>query len=342
MIHLVFMKTASSIRVGIVGATGMVGREFLILLAKRNLPIAKLRLFASSRSAGQSIHFCGQQIEVEDVASADPAGLDVAFFSAGGEVSLAQAPRFTKAGVTVVDNSSAFRTDPAVPLVVPEINGDLLDDSESKLIANPNCSTIIMLMPLAVLHRIYGLQEVIVSTYQAVSGAGRSALDDLFNQARAWAAGQVEPCDFYDQPIFLNLIPQIGDSASGGDFLEEQKMIRETRRILSDDSFPIFPTTVRVPIERCHSESVFVRLKREASSQEIAGHFSSAAGLVVTELPTPRDLASKEDVYVGRIRVCEEDKRIVRFWVVSDQLWKGAALNAIQIAERLIASGRLN
>ncbi len=340
MIHLTPMRK-SSLNVGILGATGMVGREFLVLLEKRGFPVGQLRLFASSRSAGQSVLFDQHQLVVEDIATADPAGLNVAFFSAGSQISLKQAPRFTDAGVTVIDNSSAFREDPEFPLIIPEVNGFLLKQTKAKIIANPNCSTIILLLPLAVLHRIYGLSEVIVSTYQAVSGAGKTALDDLFGQARSWAKGESESCNFYDRPIFLNLIPQIGDWTPGGDCLEEDKIVRESWRILDDSSFPIFPTTVRVPVERCHSESVFVRLKQPATVEEIAHHLADAPGIALSDLPTPREMAGQEDVYVGRIRMTEADKRIVRFWVVSDQLWKGAALNAIQIAETMIKYGSL-
>jgi aspartate-semialdehyde dehydrogenase len=318
-----------------------VGREFLDLLERRDFPVGELRLMASGRSAGTRMTLNGSERTVEDLASADPAGLDLAFFSAGGEMARAHAPRFAAAGAIVVDNSAAFREDPAVPLVVPEVNAAELSASESRIIANPNCSTIILLLPLAQLHRAFGLSEVVVATYQSVSGAGKAAVADLFGQVRAFASGEPETWHHYDRPIFLNLIPQIGDWTAEGDCLEERKMIRETWRILGDDSFPVYATCVRVPVERCHSEAILVRVKRDVTAAEIADLLRGAPGIALNELPTPRELIRRSEVFVGRIRVDEGDRRTVRLWVVSDQLWKGAALNAIQIAERLIAAGRL-
>lgn len=333
------MTHTKQFQVAIAGATGMVGREFLDLLARRDFPVASLRLFASTRSAGQPVSWRDQTLIVEELAAADPSQLDMLFLSAGGAIAKTEVPRFIAAGVTVIDNSSAFREDPLVPLVVPEVNGEVLAAGDSRLIANPNCSTIILLLPLAALHRRFGLKEVIVSTYQAVSGAGKAAMDDLIGQTRAFVAGEPESCNFYDQPIFMNLIPQIGAWTDNGDCIEERKMRLEAWRILGDDSFPIYATTVRVPVERCHSESVFVRLKNGTSHQEVADLFAAAPGIVLHDLPTPRELARREDVFVGRIRVDRDDSTLVRFWVVSDQLWKGAALNAIQIGEQLINDG---
>ena len=335
------MKQKLSFQVGIAGATGMVGREFLDLLASREFPVAELRLFASAASAGRRITWRDRTLTVEDLATADPVGLDILFFCAGAATARVQAPRFVRAGVTVIDNSSAFRNDPAVPLIVPEVNGELLEGRAPTLIANPNCSTIILMLPLAVLHREFGLRELIVSTYQAVSGSGKAAMDDLLGQVRAFVDGEPEEHKFYDRPIFMNLIPQIGDWTAGGNCVEEEKMIRESWRILGDDSFPIYPTTVRVPVERCHSESVFVRLKRETTIEELTALFAAAPGIALEEMPTPREKIRREEVFVGRIRVEQKDRRLVRFWVVSDQLWKGAALNAIQIGEFLTDRGQL-
>jgi aspartate-semialdehyde dehydrogenase len=338
------MGRKRALHVGVVGATGMVGREFLVLLQRRAFPLASLRLFGSARSAGQRMPFRapnardGDGILVEDLAAARPGKLDVVFFSAGSGVAREHAPRFTEAGAVVIDNSSAFREEAAVPLVVPEINSDSL--GSANLIANPNCSTIIMLLPLACLHRAFGLDEVVVSTYQAVSGAGRAALEDLVGQARSFARGEPERCRHYDRPIFMNLIPFIGDAAPEGECAEERKMRTESWRILGDDSFPIYATTVRVPVERCHSESLWVRVGRPVSREDVLAQFAGAAGITLGELPTPRELACSEAVHVGRVRVAARDPRVVRFWVVSDQLWKGAALNAIQIAEELIRRGR--
>ena len=335
------MDARRQFKVGIAGATGMVGREFLDLLKRREFPIATLRLFASARSAGNSISFGGREIVVEDLAQADPVGLDVAFFSAGRDRALEHVPRFATAGTVVIDNSSAFREDPTYPLVVPEVNGADALKSAARIIANPNCSTIIMLLPLAALQSAFGVAEVIASTYQAVSGAGLAALDDLLGQARAFARGEPEECAFYDRPIFMNLIPQIGEWTATGDCLEEAKMIRETHRILGDSTIAVYATTVRVPVERCHCESIFVRLRRPASQDEVTRAIAAMPGVVLHDLPTPRELARREEVFVGRIRSCARDPHVVRFWVVSDQLWKGAALNAIQIAELLIENGKL-
>ncbi len=336
------MTAHRPLRMGIAGATGMVGRELLELLEARDFPIQQIRLFASRNSAGGHVFFRDRELVVEDLAEARAGELDLVFFSAGGAVAREHAPRFAEAGAFVIDNSSAFRDDEAVPLIVPEVNGALLERSPSRLIANPNCSTIILLLPLAPLHRELGLEEVVVSTYQAVSGAGKRAMDDLIGQAHAYAQGEEEIARFFDRPIFLNLIPRIGDWTPEGDCLEERKMVRETARILGDSGFAVYATTVRVPVERCHCESVFVRLGRPASREQVTELLRASPGVVVNELPTPRELARREEVFVGRIRVAPADGRVVRFWVVSDQLWKGAALNAIQIAERLLASGRFD
>ncbi len=341
------MKTGTGgrgrpLRVAVAGATGMVGREFIELLETRGLPLAELRLYASQRSAGEQVSCRGRMWPVEDLAEARAGGLDLVFFSAGGAVAREHAPRFAEAGAVVIDNSSAFREDPAVPLIVPEINGDLITRGDVRLIANPNCTTIILLLPLAALHRALGLDEVVVSTYQAVSGAGRRALEDLVGQARAHALGEPEPRRYFDRPIFLNVIPQIGEWTEAGDCIEERKVARETWRILGDDSFPVYATTVRVPVERCHSESVYARVKRPTSVAEVRELLAAAPGVALHNLPTPRELARREEAFVGRVRVAPGDARAVRFWVVSDQLWKGAALNGIQIAERLIAAGRFD
>ena len=269
--------------------------------------------------------------------------------SAGKRVAAEQAPRFAAAGAIVIDNSSAFREDPAVPLIVPEVNGAQLRAwlagarggaplARGGIIANPNCTTIVLLLPLDALRRAFGLEEVVVSTYQAVSGAGREARDELLGQARAFSLGEPETWRHYDRPIFLNVIPKIGDWV-GADCFEEVKVVRETRRILGAPDLRLYATTVRVPVERCHSASVFARLGRPATEAEVREALAGAPGVALEELPTPRELARREEVFVGRIRVGPDDGRVVRLWIVSDQLWKGAALNAIQIAERIAADG---
>ncbi len=331
---------ARPLNVGIAGATGAVGVEFLDLLARRDFPVGTLRLFGSKRSAGSTVRWKERDIVVEELASADPRGLDLGLFSAGKEVSKTEAPRFAEAGVVVVDNSSCFRKDPDIPLVVPELNADVLATSPARIIANPNCSTIILLVALGPLHRALGVSECVVSTYQAVSGAGAQALAELFGQARAFAAGQPEPFRFYDRPIHLNVIPKIGGWLPNGDTEEDAKFTTESQKILGDSRFKVWATTVRVPVERCHSESVWVRFERPTSVDEVTRILSGAPGLKFDDLATPRELARKPDVYVSRVRVDDDDPRVVRFWVVGDQLWKGAALNAIQIAEELVRLGR--
>lgn len=331
---------ARLLNVGIAGATGAVGVEFLDLLDRRSFPVGDLRLFGSKRSAGSVVTWKGRAITVEELASADPKGLDLGLFSAGKEISKVEAPRFAEAGVLVIDNSSCFRKDPAIPLVVPELNADVLAESPARIVANPNCSTIILLVALGPLHRALGVSECVVSSYQAVSGAGRSALDEMFAQARAHAAGQPEIFRFYDRPIHLNVIPKIGGWLPNGDTEEDAKFTTESQKILGDSRFKVWATTVRVPVERCHSESVWVRFERPTSVEEVTRMLEAAPGVKLADLATPRELARHEDVYVSRIRVDEDDPRVVRFWVVGDQLWKGAALNAIQIAEELIRLGR--
>jgi aspartate-semialdehyde dehydrogenase len=335
------VSARQGLQVGVAGATGLVGREFLELLERRAFPIERLRLFASARSAGQRMGFRGAEIAVEELERADPAGLDLVLFSAGKTVAREQAPRFAAAGALVVDNSSAFREDPAVPLVVPEVNAaELASLGEGgAIVANPNCTTIVLVMGLAPLHRAFGVEEVVVSTYQAVSGAGKAARDELLDQARAFARGGPETFTHYDRPIFLNLIPKIGEWTGAGDCFEERKVVRETRRILGAAGLPVYATTVRVPVERCHSLSVFARLRWPVTEAEARETLASAPGVALLDLPTPRELARREATFVGRLRVGPEDARVVRFWVVSDQLWKGAALNAIQIAEARLAAG---
>jgi len=328
--------------VGVAGATGLVGREFLDLLERRAFPIRRLRLFASQRSAGQTLAWRGEQLVVEELQRADPAGLDFVLFSAGKQVAREEAPRFARAGAVVIDNSSAFREDPAVPLVVPEVNGHLLANIPAgRIIANPNCTTIILLLPVAALHHSFGVEEIVVSTYQSVSGAGKAARDELYDQARAFARGEEERWQHYDRPIFLNLIPKIGELMAGGDCFEEYKVVREARRILAAPELRVYATTVRVPVERCHSESVLVRLRWPVTAEEVRGVLGQAPGVCLAELPSPRELGRREETFVGRIRVGPDDGRVVRFWVVGDQLWKGAALNAIQIAEELVARGAM-
>lgn len=332
--------------VAVVGATGVVGRELCRTLGERRFPADAVRLFASARSAGTKLRVYDREVTVEDVETADLTGIDIAFFSAGGANSRRLAPRFAAAGAYVVDNSSAFRMDPTVPLVVPEVNAAALDDFDGRIVANPNCSTIILLMPLAPLHRRFGVTRVIVSTYQAVSGAGRAALDELDAQTRAWARGEPEPTEVYDRPIHRNLIPQIGALGEDGVCEEERKIVLETQKILGAPDLVVLPTTVRVPVERCHSESVYVELAKPAYAHELRAAWAETPNLVVIDgadprrWPTPRELAGTWDTAVGRLRQVPGRDDAWQFWVVADQLLKGAALNAIQIGERLVERGR--
>ena len=332
--------------VGVVGATGVVGREMCRTLGERAFPADEVRLFASERSAGTRCEVLGKEVVVESLADADPGGIDLALFSAGKATSRRYAPVFAAAGAYVVDNSSAFRQEPDVPLVVPEVNPDALADAPRRIIANPNCSTIILLMPLAPLHRAFGVRRVIVSTYQAVSGAGRAALEELEGQIRACAAGEPEPTEVYDRPIHLNLIPQIGAEIDGGWCEEEHKMVVETHKILGSSAIEIIPTTVRVPVRRCHSESVYVELGRAVTEAELRAAWDEMPGLTAIDSgdarvwPTPRELAGTWDTFVGRLRADPKRSNAWAFWVVADQLLKGAALNTVQIGERLVADGR--
>ena len=334
-------------RAAVVGATGVVGREIVRVLDARRFPADEVRLFASSRSAGTTMEVLGRPVVVEDVATASPDGVDIAFFSAGKAASKVHGPRFAEAGAYVVDNSSAFRQDPAVPLVVPEVNPDAVLESSSRLIANPNCSTIILLMALAPLHRAFGVRRVIVSTYQAVSGAGKAALDELLAQGRAHALGEPEPTEVYDRPIHLNLIPEIGPLGEDGFCEEERKMGRESEKILGAPDIQIITTTVRVPVERCHSESVYVELERAVAAEQIHAAWDAMPGLQriapddPRRWPTPREMAGELDTFVGRLRADPYRDDAWAFWVVADQLLKGAAWNAIQIGELLVAEGRV-
>ena len=332
--------------VAVVGATGVVGREMCRTLTERRFPAHDVRLFASAASAGKTIEVLGRDVVVEDVSRADLSGIDLALFSAGKEASRTFGPAFVEAGAFVVDNSSAFRQQPGVPLVVPEVNPDALVGGAPRIVANPNCSTIILMMPLFPLHRRFGVRRVIVSTYQAVSGAGRAALEELEGQIRAYAAGEEEPVVVYDRPIHLNLIPQIGGDAEGGLCEEEHKMVVETHKILGDSAIQVIPTTVRVPVRRCHSESVYVELAQPVEPAEVRAAWDDMPGLTVIDAddprrwPTPRELAGTWDTFVGRLRPDPYRPNACSFWVVADQLLKGAALNAVQIAERLVADGR--
>ena len=326
--------------VAIAGATGAVGTEFLKLLEARDFPMKSLRLLASSRSAGSKLKFRGENLEVEELTPKSFKGIDIAFFSAGGSRSKEFAPHAVDSGAVVIDNSSAFRMDEKVPLVVPEINPKQALEHQG-LIANPNCSTIQMVVALNPIHRAANIQRVVVSTYQAVSGAGASAMEELKQQLRAWANDEPMKQEVFPTQIAFNLFPHIDVFQDNGYTKEEMKMVHETRKIMNAPSMQISATCVRVPVLRAHSEAVWVETEKPLSESEARELFEKEPGIVVQDesesggYPTPWHITETQETYVGRIRKDISHPNGLTFWVVADQLYKGAALNAIQIAEVL-------
>jgi len=333
-----------SFHVAVVGASGAVGEAMLSILAERNFPIASLSLVASSRSAGGDVEFNGQKHTIKDLADFDPSGVDIALFSAGGSVSKEYGPKFAAAGAVVIDNSSAFRYDDDVPLVVSEVNPEQVANRPRGIIANPNCSTMQMLVALAPLHRRYGIERINVATYQSVSGGGRSALEELGKQTGQLLSFQeIDPQRFPVQ-IAFNLIPQIDDFLENGFTKEEMKLVWETRKILGDDSIMVNPTAVRVPVFYGHSEAVAIETRDKVTAEAARELLSQSPGVEVVDrreaggYPTPVTHASGTDaVYVGRIREDISHPRGLNLWIVSDNIRKGAALNAVQIAELVAA-----
>ncbi|MHC5113188.1 MAG: aspartate-semialdehyde dehydrogenase [Planctomycetota bacterium] len=338
-------------RVAIVGATGAVGRELLDLLAERRFPCGDLRLLASSRSAGTAVRHGDASVVVEELTEAAFEGVDVALFSAGGSISRRFAPAAVAAGATVIDNSSCFRMDDDVPLVVPEINGDVLGSDryavgrgEPGIIANPNCSTIIALMAVTPLHRAVGIRRMVVATYQAASGAGAALMAELEQQARDYAEGRPYTTDVGGRQYLFNVFSH--DSAVGDDGYneEERKLLRETHRIWDDDSVRVSATCVRVPVLRAHAEAIHVTLAAPLDPDAVRDLLADAPGVQVVDdragnrFPEPIHAAGRDDVLVGRIRTdpSEDGGCGLAMFVCGDQLRKGAALNAIQIAERLM------
>lgn len=326
-------------KVAVVGATGLVGTKMLQVLAERNFPVTELIPVASARSAGKKVTFKGNEYTVVDMEAAIAAKPNVAIFSAGGSTSLEWAPKFAEAGITVVDNSSAWRMDPTKKLVVPEINADALT-SEDKIIANPNCSTIQMVLALNPLHKKYRLKRVVVSTYQSVTGTGKKAVDQLMNE-RAGKEGEMA----YKYRIDLNVIPQIDVFLDNGYTKEEMKMVNETRKIMRDDTIRITSTTVRIPVMGGHSEAVNAEFEKDFDLDEVRKLLAGTPGIIVTDdpstqqYPMPMDAHDKDEVFVGRIRRDESQPNTLNMWIVSDNLRKGAATNAVQIAEYLVAKG---
>jgi aspartate-semialdehyde dehydrogenase len=342
------MSTPSNRRfnVAVVGATGAVGEVMLSILAERDFPAASVVALASERSAGSTVQFRDQDHEVLDLATFDPAGIDIALFSAGGETSKQYAPEFAAAGAVVIDNSSAFRYDDDVPLVVSEVNPEQVKSRPRGIIANPNCSTMQMLVALAPLHRRYGIERINVATYQSVSGAGRTAMEELGKQtAQLLGFQDIDPQKFPVQ-IAFNLIPHIDSFLDNGFTKEEMKLVWETRKILGDDSIQVNPTAVRVPVFYGHSEAVAIETREKVTAEEARALLASAPGVEVVDerraggYPTPVTHASGKDaVYVGRIREDISHPRGLNLWIVSDNIRKGAALNAVQLAELVAAEG---
>ncbi|MVZ61791.1 aspartate-semialdehyde dehydrogenase [Sphingobacterium humi] len=326
-------------KVAVVGATGLVGSEMLTVLAERNFPVSELIPVASERSKGKEIDFKGKKYKVVTPTEAIALKPDVALFSAGGSTSTEFAPLFAEAGITVIDNSSAWRMDPSKKLIVPEVNGDVLEASD-KIIANPNCSTIQMVVVMKPLHEKYKIKRVVVSTYQSVTGTGVKAVDQLMDE-RAGKDGEKA----YPYQIDLNVIPHIDVFQDNGYTKEEMKMIQETNKIMGDDSIKVTATTVRIPVMGGHSESVNIEFENEFDLAELRAALEAQEGVIVVdnpaklEYPMPKDAHGKDEVFVGRIRRDESQPKTVNLWVVADNLRKGAATNAVQVAELLQKKG---
>lgn len=335
------LKKKDKYIVAVVGATGAVGNEMISILEKRNFPVRKLRLFASERSKDRTLDFHDKAVNVEVLKENVFKDIDIALFSAGGDRSKQFAPIAVEAGCVVVDNSSAWRMDPEVPLVVPEVNPHDLEWHKG-IIANPNCSTIQMVLPLKPIHDAAGLRRVIVTTFQSVSGTGKKAMDELHEQSVAFLNFKEIKHEIYPHQIAFNCLPHIDSFLDNGYTKEEMKMINETRKILGDSSIRITATTVRVPVFRCHAESVNIETEKKLSADEVRAILSATDGIIVYDAPEkniyplPIDVAGKDETYVGRIREDESVENGINMWVVADNLRKGAALNAVQIAEKLI------
>ena len=329
---------STSFNVGILGATGAVGEELLTVLAEREFPIKSLRLFASERSAGMSLAWKETHIKVEDIEKADLQGIQIAFFSAGGSTSKKYAGRFLEVGAVIIDNTSAFRMEEAVPLVVPEVNPEALE-AHRGLIANPNCSTIQLMAPLKALHEAAGLKRVVASTYQSSSGAGRKGMDELKDQMIKVLSFEEPSAKVFPRRLAFDVIPQIGTFEDSGDTNEEEKMINESRKILSLPELKVSATCVRVPTFIGHCISMNVELKRSFNLELIEQALEKADGVLLCaqeEWPSTVDVVGQDDVWVGRLRRDRSVDNGINLWVAADNLRKGAATNAIQIAECLV------
>ena len=337
-----------SMKVAVVGATGLVGTKMLQVLSERKFPVTELIPVASEKSVGKEVLFEGKPYKVVSMQAAIAAKPAVAIFSAGGSTSLEWAPKFAEAGITVIDNSSAWRMDPAKKLVVPEINADALTPAD-KIIANPNCSTIQMVVALNPLHKKYKIKRIVVSTYQSVTGTGKKAVDQLMGErSKSMKGTNGEYPMAYKYPIDMNAIPQIDVFLDNGYTKEEMKMVNETIKIMRDDSIKVTSTTVRIPVMGGHSESVNVEFANDFDLDEVKAILSTSTGVVVVDdpaaqrYPMPMDEHDKDEVFVGRLRRDETQPNTLNMWIVSDNLRKGAATNAVQIAEYLAGRGLLN
>ncbi len=328
-------------KVAIAGATGAVGDAMRTILEEREFPVEEVRFLASHRSEGKKLTFRGEEISVQVLGNDSFRGIDLALFSAGSAISKEFAPAAVKAGAVVVDNSSAFRMEEDVPLVVPEVNPEEIANHRG-IIANPNCSTIQMVVALKPLHDKWRLSRIVVSTYQSVSGTGRRAMAELEEQVRSWVEGKKLECQVYPHPIAFNCLPHIDVFLENHYTKEEMKMVQETQKIMKLPNLPVNATAVRVPVMVGHSESVYAEFEEEVSSEEATLLLKEAPGVEVVDdpgknvYPLAIDAEGKDPCYVGRIRVDLYNRRALSFWVVADNLRKGAALNAIQIAEELI------
>ncbi|HEX2055017.1 MAG TPA: aspartate-semialdehyde dehydrogenase [Nitrospiraceae bacterium] len=335
------LKRKSAYRVAVVGATGAVGTEMIEVLEERNFPVEQLVAIASSRSAGGTVTFRGEDVSVELLTKDSFQGVDLALFSAGADVSREFAPIAAREGTVVVDNSAAWRMEPDVPLIVPEVNrNDLF--RHNGIIANPNCSTIQMVVALKPLHDRARVKRIVVTTFQSVSGTGREAMDELMEECKDVLSFKEPTPKVYPYQIAFNCLPHIDDFLPSGYTKEEMKLVNETRKIMGDQSIQITATTVRVPVYVSHSEAINIETEQKLSAHEARALLAAAPGVVVFDdpsrklYPMPLDAAGKDDVYVGRVREDESIPHGLNLWVVADNLRKGAALNAVQIAECLV------
>jgi len=335
------LKKKDKYVVAVVGATGAVGNEMVEILEERKFPIERLVLLASERSEGMTLTFKGKEVRIDTLNKESFHGVDIALFSAGASRSLEFAPAAVRSGAVVIDNSSAFRMDPEIPLVVPEVNPEAIRRHKG-IIANPNCSTIQMVVVLKPLHDAARIKRIVVTTFQSTSGTGKRAMDELLEQTRALLNFQEVKCNVYPHQIAFNCLPHIDAFLDNGYTKEEMKMVNETRKIMEDESIRVTATTVRVPVFRGHSESVNIETEKKLTANEARAILSSASGVIVYDdpsrniYPLPIDVSGKDEVYVGRIREDESIPNGLNLWIVGDNLRKGAALNAIQIAEYLI------